>query len=191
MKNTLKNLMVASSLLLLAGQSYAWVSVGFGYRGGWHGHYNGYVGIAPVWPYYPVAYPGPVVYEQPIIQQQPVVYQQPYATAAPQQPIAPAPSGMVPDPQALQTPNSIDYGQALASIHDRLAQERNLLTNQLAKGGLRQSQYDRDKSSLDRIAREEHGWAVGNNGSLSVAQINNLELKLEQAEQQIQQDLSE
>jgi hypothetical protein len=194
MKNTLKKLILVGFLILAAGPSYAWVSVGCGFRGA-HFGYRGHgfrVAVNPFWPVYaaPVYIQEPI-YQQPVIVQQPVIQQPIVEQPTYPQTVVTTPA-MIPDPEAMQTMFRLqNYGQLLSGFHARLTWERNILNRQLTKGGLNQNQYDRDKSTLDKITEDERKAAYDNGGSLSSAQINNLNLRMTQAEQQIQQDLAE
>jgi len=192
MKTILKGLLVVGSLLVLSSPSHAWVSVGLRFH-----HVR--IGINPFWGFCP----GPVYWQEPIyVQPAPVIVQQPYIQQpivqqpVVQQPVttqsySPPSSLMIPDPEALQTSDSQKYRDLLADFHSRLAREKSVLERQITKGGLNRGQYNRDKKILDEMTQDEQKWAQENKGALSVAQINNLDLRLRQAEQIIQQDLSE
>lgn len=187
MKNIFKILAVFALMVLSAAPSYAWVSVGFrvgGVR----------VGINPFWPVYPIpAYYAEPVYSQPVVVQQPI-YQQPvYSQPAYQQPVAAPSSTMIPDTEAMQpvARPSQNGRQLLADFHARLTRAENILNRQVSLGGITQAQYNRETEGLNKIANDERQWVVANNGSLSIGQINNLSVRLEQTELQIQRDLSE
>jgi len=197
MKTTLKSLFMIAGSFLLISSVRAEVAVGFSWgdsvrwgRSGheWGGHrfrdhddwdrhrFHDHDRVV-VNPFWPVVAAQPVIYE-PVVVQQPVITQ-PVVT----QPV------IVPSPAPVQAPSSPDYSQQLGDFHARLANDRKLLSRQLAKGGITGVQYDHETAALDQIAESERRKAEAGNGYLSVDQVDELVRQLAETEAKIQQDL--
>jgi hypothetical protein len=82
-----------------------------------------------------------------------------------------------------------DYSRMLAGIHARMKQERKFLDSQWRSGNLQRDQYQENKGALAAIARDERRMADLNGGYLSSDQIEELNQRLEDVMDQVQQDL--